>query len=136
MEQKTTELTMENAEILVNEIMASNGYIVLNKRAVRVFGLETAAILGELTAKSKYFKERGELTDDGYFYSTIEALEENTAVKVKKQRQILSELKEQGIVDVMLRGMPAKRFIKVNYEKLFHFLVSAKTAESLENKGM
>lgn len=129
-------MTMENAETLVNEIMASNGYIVLNKKVVRIFGLEAAAILGELTAKSKYFKERGELTDDGYFYSTIEALEENTSIKVKKQRQILSELKEQGIVDVMLRGLPAKRFIKLNYEKLFLALVCSKEPKSLENKGI
>ena len=135
MEQKEF-MTMENAETLVNEIMASNGYIVLNKKVVRIFGLEASAILGELTAKSKYFKDRGELTDDGYFYSTVDALEENTSIKEKKQRQILNELKAQEIIDVAVRGLPAKRFIKVNYEKLFFALVCTKEAESLENKGI
>ena len=70
----------EQMEKAVQEMMSSSGFIVVNKKAVRIFGLEAAALLGEFVSKEKYLKEQGELTEDGYFYSTIADVENNTSV--------------------------------------------------------
>ena len=109
----------EQMEKAVQEMMSSSGFIVVNKKAVRIFGLEAAALLGEFVSKEKYLKEQGELTEDGYFYSTIADVENNTSLGERKQQRIIAELKEKGVLLVEQRGLPARRHVKINYDVLF-----------------
>lgn len=103
----------------VFEMLSSGGFITLNKKAVRIFGLENAVLIGEFVSKEKYLKENGSLTEDGFFYSTIEDVENNTSLKERTQQRLIADLKAKDIIQVELRGLPARRHIKINYEKLF-----------------
>jgi hypothetical protein len=51
-----------------------------------VLGIDEAIILGELASEYEYWSRREEL-QDGYFYSTIENIEENTTLTEYKQRK-------------------------------------------------
>lgn len=125
-------------------MIASNNYIVVNKQLARAFGLEEAVMLGELASQMEYWQQRGEL-NDGYFYSTVENVKDNTTLSDKRQRSALNALKEAGIIDVKLAGMPAKRYIRINEYQLAQILLnnsgqngvtsSAETAEQVPPKG-
>ena len=104
-------------------MIASNNYIVVNKQLARAFGLEEAVILGELASEMEYWQQRGELKD-GYFYSTIENVKESTTLSDKRQRAALGTLKDAGIVDVKLAGLPAKRYVRINEKQLALILLN------------
>ena len=104
-------------------MIASNNYIVVNKQLARAFGLEEAVILGELASQMEYWQQRGE-ANDGYFYSTIENVKDSTTLSDKRQRSALNALKEAGIIDVKLAGMPAKRYIRINEKQLAQILLN------------
>lgn len=108
-------------------MIASNNYIVVNKQLARAFGLEEALLLGELASEMEYWQQRGELKD-GFFYSTIENVKDSTTLSDKRQRSALNTLKDAGIVDVKLAGLPAKRYIKINEKQLAAFLLNSDCA--------
>lgn len=103
-------------------MIASDNYIVVNKQLARLFGLEEALMLGELASEMEYWQRRGELKD-GYFYSTIDNVKESTTLSDKRQRSALNTLKDAGIVDVKLAGLPAKRYIRINEQQLATILL-------------
>lgn len=103
------------------QLIASSNYITVNKALIRLLGIDEAIILGELASEYEYWSRREEL-QDGYFYSTIENIEENTTLTEYKQRKALNNLKEQGIVSIKIKGIPAKRFIKINEEQVLNLL--------------
>lgn len=103
------------------QLIASSNYITVNKSLVKLLGIEETIILGELASEYEYWSRREELQEN-YFYSTIENIEENTTLTEYKQRKALNNLKEQGIIDIKIKGIPAKRFIKINEEQVFNLL--------------
>lgn len=111
-------------------MIASNNYIVVNKQLARAFGLEAAIMLGELASEMEYWQQRGEL-QDGFFYSTIENVKDSTTLSDKRQRSALTTLKEAGIIDVKLAGLPAKRYIRIKEKQLAQILLN----NSGENGG-
>lgn len=105
------------------DLLANNNYIIANKTIARLYGLEEAILLGELASECKYWQGRDELKD-GWFYSTIENVKENTTLSEKRQRSALTNLKIAGLVDMKLAGIPAKRYIKINTEQLWQILTN------------
>lgn len=105
------------------DLLAGDNYIIANKTIAHQYGLEESIMLGELASEYKYWKRRGELKD-GFFYSTIENVKENTTLSDKRQRSALTTLKRAGIVTVKLMGIPAKRYIKIEVEQLLHLLTT------------
>lgn len=104
-------------------MIASNNYIVVNKQLARAFGLEAAIMLGELSSQMEYWQQRGEL-QDGFFYSTIENVKDSTTLSDKRQRSALTTLKDAGIIDVKLAGLPAKRYIRIKEKQLAKILLN------------
>lgn len=97
--------------------LASDNFISVNKSLIKAVGLEPAVILGELASEHNYWMNQGKL-EDGFFYSTVENLEEKTSLSAHSQRQALSELESRGMIEVVKKGMPAKRFIRLNEAKI------------------
>ena len=106
----------------ITRALSSNGFISVNKTFIQKFGLEAAAIIGELCSEYDYYDERGKLEEDGSFYSTIKNIEEKLGIKEKKQRLIFKELELAGIIKVYKRGMPSKRYVKINENVLLESL--------------
>ncbi len=102
------------------QLIASRNFIVVNKEMIKFLGLEEAVLFGELCSEYDYWEKQGEITD-GFFYSTIENIEENTALSEHKQRKAIENLKSKNIIETKKMGMPAKRYIKINEEQIFDF---------------
>jgi hypothetical protein len=97
----------------VKELLLSNNYWVLNKKIVKSFGALTALFLTALAEAEDMFAE-----EDGWFFQTIEEIENLTGITKYSQNKIISELEKQGILNQTVRGIPAKRYFKLNYEKI------------------
>lgn len=103
------------------QLLASSSFITLNKNVIKAVGLEESLLLGELCSEYDYWIKREEL-QDGYFFSTVENIEENTTLNDYKQRKALKTLQQLKIVDVKVKGLPAKRYFKINEEQLIKLL--------------
>lgn len=102
-------------------LISNNNFITLNKNLIKAIGLEEAIILGELASEYDYWSSQKAL-EDGYFYSTIENIEKHTTLSVHKQRKALNNLKEKGIIDIKVKGIPAKRYIKIIEKQVYELL--------------
>ena len=100
------------------QLISTSNFITVNKDLIKELGLEEAILLGELASEYDYWNNKNEI-EDGYFYSTIENIEEKTTLTAYKQRKCLENLKNKGIIDIQIRGIPAKRYIKINEEQVF-----------------
>lgn len=103
------------------ELIASSNFISVNKVLAKKIGLEESILLGELASEYTYWQRQGQL-QDGYFFSTIENIEENTTLNRYRQDKAMKTLKELELVNVVLKGIPAKRYITINEKKLKELL--------------
>lgn len=79
-------------------------------------GNNEAMIYSELISRQMYFEDRGQLTPDGYFFNTVEDLWSGTNLNDYHQRIAIKNLKKIGLIDVQLRGVPARRYFRVHGE--------------------
>ena len=119
-------------------LLASDNYIVVNKDLIKEFGINTALMLGELASEYQYYYKNNMLEND-MFFSTIENIEENTGLSKHQQKKALEELKSMGIIDVIVKGLPAKRYIKIDINILANkfannWQTSSKKISKLEGK--
>lgn len=116
-------------------LIASNNYIVVNKDVLQKLGVYPAIMLGELAGEYNYFSKTGELVD-GMFYSTIENIQNNTTLSRHQQTEAISKLKELGILEVVVKGIPAKRYFKLNESKLVEMFVNEKEVTNKNVKNL
>lgn len=102
---------------------ASNNYGLYNKTLAKKIGLHESIFLGEIISEYDYWNRMHSLTDDGYFYSTVENVMESTTLSDYQQRSIIKHLVELKILDVKVAGMPAKRYFKINEEQFYAILL-------------
>ena len=84
-----------------------------NRFIAHAVGASEAMIYSALLAKSAYYEEHG-MISDGWFFSTVADLEESTTFSEKQQRRAINNLIKSGLIHSERRGMPAKRFFKIN----------------------
>ena len=107
------------SKILVKELLTSSNYWTLNKTIVKIFGIETAFLLTNLAEAETMMSDK-----DGWFYQTSETLEEFTSLSRYKQDKAIDELVEAGVLQKDVRGIPAKRYFKLDYEALANKIAS------------
>lgn len=108
----------------VVNILANDNYIIVNRSLIKELGLKETIILGELASEYNYYKKTNELDEDGYFYSTIENIENNTSLSSYEQKKCLDNLSKRGLIDVIIKGIPAKRHIKINTSQIINLFTN------------
>lgn len=125
----------------VYEMLSRDNYLTVNKLLMKHIGISESILLSELCYRRQFLDRAGKLTEDGFFYATVEDIEEETTLNDYAQRKILDKLKDIGLVEVERRGLPAKRYIYIDEEAL-QFLINLITSndapvpENLENKTL
>ncbi|WP_229050269.1 hypothetical protein [Fusobacterium sp. 1001295B_180824_G3] len=107
------------------QLLMSSNYYTLNKQIVKALGIEPAFLLTILIEASD-----GLADDEGWFYQTIETLEELTGLSRHKQNKIIQDLIEAKILIQENRGTPCRRFFKISFQEIEN-LVFKKTETSL-----
>ena len=90
------------------------GYIIINKNLIRRIGLRSKLIYSELLSRYHYFKNRGELTPDGYFFNTIESLGKATCLTGRQQRIEIKKLQELGLLKQDNRNGSTRRYFWIS----------------------
>jgi len=112
-------------EINFSSLLGIDAHWNVNKALARELGLETAIILSDLISKEDYFKLKGELDEEGYFFNTQSNLEIDLGLSPHKQRNAIELLKEKDLISVKLAGSPARNFYKINKIQLLKFLTTS-----------
>lgn len=102
-------------------LMSNRNYGVYNKSLALKIGLVEAVMFGELCSEYDYFNQRNELKE-GWFFSTITNIEEQLGISRKVQDRVVDNLVSIGLIETKLMSIPAKRYFKINEEKLVDIL--------------
>lgn len=102
------------------ELLSSTAYLIVNKDLSRIVGLQSAALLADLISKQVYFDNK--LGDSDYFFNTELNIEKDTTLSPYQQRACISKLKAIGLISVIRKGIPAKRYFKVNAGQVMQLL--------------
>lgn len=97
--------------------MDFSNYIAVNRTLIRRYGLVEAVLLGEIASEARYWLQRDEL-EDGWFYSTVDNIESATGLNDYHQRGALKRLQELGLVEITYKGLPRKRYLRLDAERL------------------
>ena len=116
------------SKYLVKQLLMSSNYWTLNKEVVRMFGIETAFMLSNLAEAESMMSD-----DEGWFYQTHETVESITGLSRHKQDVAIDKLEKEGILHKQVRGIPAKRYFKLDYEALTNNFV--KKSQTRMQKG-
>lgn len=95
------------------ELCRGDGFINDSKVLRHAIGINETSLYAQLLASRSYFEDRDELTEDGYFFQTIEKIEYETALTEKQQRNAIKNLQKFGLIEVKLQGVPPKRYFRV-----------------------
>lgn len=116
---------------MIIDLLRSDGSIVVNKRLAKAIGIDAAIMYSELISKEKYFADRDQLTDDGFFFNTVENMQEDTTLSKDKQLKAIKVLVKEGLIRHENRGLPRKRYFKVikNEENIIRVLQPQQLAD-------
>lgn len=109
-----------------------NNYYSLNKTLVSRLGIEEAFFICLLAEAEQLFKGHEK---DGFFFQTAKEIETRSGLSSYKQRTIIASLEEKGLIKTDLKGIPAKRYFKLEYESISNFIFEGETAETPDVKN-
>lgn len=115
------------------DMLRAGGSIVLNKNMLWALGYPATAVYSELLSRQQYFSKHGGLTEDGFFFNTIEDLEAGTALSRYQQEQAIKTLADAGLVEQRNAGLPMRRFFKVSTDEKKVREILRKGLEKAEN---
>lgn len=104
------------------EFLSRDNFITINKTVAKKIGITGTALLSELCYRRQYLERNGQLGEDGYFYATIQSIQEELPLSEYEQKKILDNLEQLGVVTVDRRGLPAKRYIYIHEDALIELL--------------
>lgn len=102
---------MDNFSALLQLINPDNTMSV-NRYLAHSMGMAETIIYSALISKYTYYRDNGKASD-GWFYSTIEDLQESTTYGRKVQTSAINKLVGYGLLEFKLMGMPAKRYFRL-----------------------
>ena len=115
---------MTDGNINIVSLLASDNFIVINRSLLKRYGLNVTLMLCELASEYNYYSKEGKLEEDGLFFSTIENITDKTGLSRYQQAEALKKLNEMGIVKTIVKGIPAKRYFKLDVKKLANKLLN------------
>lgn len=115
------------------KLIAGNNYVVLNRDLIRILGVNAALLLAELSSEYSYFEKEKMLQPDGSFFSTQENIEQHTTLTRSQQKPALDILISKGILQYVRKGMPAKRYFKIDESRILEVLADSDDLQLAEN---
>ena len=100
----------------VFELLNHDNTISVNRRLAHALGLSEAVIYAALLAKHAWYEQHGKLSD-GWFYSTVDDMEESTSLTKCQQSRCVKRLVSAGLIRCAAKGLPARRFFYRSEER-------------------
>jgi len=103
----------------MKHLLSSSAFLIVNKQLAKQVGLKGAVLLADLISKEEYFISNG--MADGWFFNTAKNIEADTCLTSHQQRKAIKSLKELGIIETKVVGIPAKQHFKIIENKLLSY---------------
>ena len=113
---------------MITDLLSTDGFIIYNKKLARTIGTNPAILLGYLCSEYNFYSSNEKL-DNGMFFCTREKIKYNTGLTETEQRTATKKLKELGIIETELKGMPSKTYYKINETNINVFLSSEESSQ-------
>lgn len=122
----------------IYDLIRANGSIVVNKNLIFSMGMNESVIFTELIAKYTFFNNKEQLTEDGYFFNTVDNLLLDTGLSERSQRKAIKRLVEYKLLDYKVQGQPPKRYFRIvdNSELLLDFISEGRGIRDLLEEKM
>ena len=114
---KNQKLKTRDESAMILDLLREGGSIVVNKKLAHAIGMDAAVMYSELISKQRYFAKKGQLTDDGYFFNTVENMREDTTLSKYQQANAIKKLVMLNLIYHQNRGLPQKRYFKINEDQ-------------------
>ena len=125
---------MSNKQIILNTL-SKDAHWQVNKKITAYFkSTDVAIYLANLISWYQYFENQGKLQADESFYTTITKIQEETYLSKRIQFKIIKILRADGIVTTKLKGLPAKQFKILNFDKIADILSSPSRYETVPTR--
>jgi len=118
----------KEARELCQAFLSQESFGTYNRKFAKVWNINTAILLAELSDIDSSSEEEGKQTEDGFFCGTTEDILERTQLTRAMQENALKILVSAKIVQMVLRGSPPKKHFKIDYDNL-HLAVFGKKGE-------
>ena len=116
-------------------LLDGNGFIKLNKALNHYLGTTTAIILAELIGEYNYWKKMDRLTEEGYFYSTIDNIWAETSIKKDAQISSIKKLSELGVISCIRGGYKGQRYFTIHEDILIQVVLKAQKSFEKQEKN-
>lgn len=95
------------------KLLNPDNTVTINRPLAHALGVNETIIYSALIAKQAYYEQHEILDGEGWFYSTVNDLEESTALTKRQQCCSVKVLVTAGLIESEKRGMPARRCFRV-----------------------
>ncbi|HSQ97545.1 MAG TPA: hypothetical protein VLL98_02380 [Rickettsiales bacterium] len=95
---------------LILELLSQDGYYTLNKKLVKLIGLENSFLLSFFIDKYKFFKEE--------FFYTKENILNDTRLTEYSLNSSLKFLKDNELIFIVKKGCPARNYYDINFKRI------------------
>jgi hypothetical protein len=107
-----------NEKELCFSILRTDSFLMINKNLINGIGLPPAVFLSLLIDKDYFHTNNQSLTEDGFFYETINNSERELSLSRHEQDTCVRTLLEKNLIITALKGLPARRHFKILYENV------------------
>jgi hypothetical protein len=98
--------------------LSNDSFIQVNKKLLQTLkgDVHAAIILGELISLYRYFKEKGRLIREEWFYNTISDMEASLCISEHIQRRVIKYLESIRFLSTKKIGSPPQRYFHINFD--------------------
>ena len=127
---------MQNYQLsAILQLLNPDNTISANRYLAHAIGMNETIIYSALIAKYTYYSKNN-MGKNGWFFSTVNDLQESTTYGEKAQRRAINNLVKFNLIETCVQGMPAKRYFRITndtsiIEKLI--LDGEQIAKSIKN---
>ena len=110
-------------ETVYKKLLGTGSNLSVNKFLIKNVGLEAGFLFASLIDLENYLLLNGKVDKDGCFYVGRDSLESLTTLSAHKQKQAEKVLIEAGLIEIKLKGVPAKNSYRLSDQVLKIFKI-------------
>lgn len=89
-------------------------HLRINKDIMKAYGVSEAIWIADIFSRWNYFKKKGMLDEDDFFFVSQPEIRKTTQLNYNKQTDIINKFSADGAITVKRKGLPARNFYRIN----------------------
>lgn len=106
--------------------LLGGAFLQIYKETIYLLEPMGSLVLALLFEKQRYFSQRQQLTEDGFFYTTYETLRYSLGISQSYIANTCTDMEKMGILDTQFKGVPGKKYYKIDFDMLNEYITKIK----------